>query len=317
MALQDYLRLKGTTKEEIQTHLKDLGDHTFKRYNRPWIKLQQMAYTKRSFTSIRDLDTTPITSLAYWLIHFAEKESVAEARCAYAALLLFSGTNALQFESILKGLKKKWNYSVPRYVVYYDVPKLLQQLPYQEARTESQVRLRLILVFRFFALFHGIDLERTKRTDIIQHNKVWFVMSRSKGRPVHEPCPIHAMSNGAFCPIYWLNVYLDMTTSYEGTALFVSLKPPRRPILASTINSLAKTFLRSMGLHEFTAHSTRGSAATALIILGVDPHAVCELGDWRSYDTFRRFYNRVRAMSNVAQSLATEASVDSEVLLLE
>ena len=217
----------------------------------------------------------------------------------------------------LKGLKKKWNYSVPRYVVYYDVPKLLQQLPYQEARTESQVRLRLILVFRFFALVRGIDLERTKRTDIIKQDKVWFVMSRRKGRPVHEPCPIHAMTNVAFCPIYWLRVYLDMTTSYEGPALFVSLKHPRRPILASTINSLTTTFLRSMGLHEFIAHSTRGSAATALILLSVDPHVVCELGDWRSYDTFRRFYNRVRAMSNVAQSLAPEASVDSEVPLLE
>ena len=201
--------------------------------------------------------------------------------------------------------------------MYYDVPKLLQQLPYQEARTESQVRLRLILVFRFFALFRGIDLERTKGTDIIKHDNLWSVMSRRKGRLVHEPCPIHAMSNVALCPINWLSVYLDMTTSYEGPALFVSLKPPRRPILASTINSLTTTFLRSMGLHEFTAHSTRGSAATALILLGVDPHVVCELGDWRSYDTFRRFYNRVRAMSNVEQSLAPEASVDSEVLFLE
>ena len=107
--MQDYLGLKGTTEEEIQTHLKALGDHTFKRYNRAWLKFQQMAYTKRSFTSIRDLDTTPITWLAYWLIQFAEKESVVEARCAYAPLLLFSGTNALRFESILKGPKKKWN----------------------------------------------------------------------------------------------------------------------------------------------------------------------------------------------------------------
>ena len=105
----------------------------------------------------------------------------------------------------------------------------------------------------------------------LSHDKVWFVMSRRKERPVHEPCPVHAMSNVAFCRIYWLSVYLDMTTSYEGPALFVSLKPPRRPILASTINSLTTTFLRSMGLHEFTAHSTRGSAATALILLGVEP----------------------------------------------
>ena len=99
----------------------------------------------------------------------------------------------LRFKSILKGLKKKWNYSVPRYLLYYDVPKLLQQLPYQEARTESQVRLCLILVFRFFALIRGIDLERTKRSDLIKHDKVWFVLSRRKGRPVQEPCPIHSV----------------------------------------------------------------------------------------------------------------------------
>ena len=142
------------------------------------------------------------------------------------------------------------------------------RLPYQEARTESQVRLCVILVFRFFALFCGIDLERTKRTDIIIHDKVWFVMSRRKGRPVHEPCPIHAMSNGAFCPIYWLRVYLDMITSYGGPALFVSLKPSRRPILASTIHSLTRTFLRSMGLHEFTAHSTNRFSSYSAHFIG-------------------------------------------------
>ena len=297
--------------------MKALGEQTFKRYNRAWLKFLALASSKRSFTSIRDLDTIPISSLAYWLIQFSEKESFAEARCAYAALLLFSGAQALRFEPILKGIKKRWNYSVPRYVVYYDVPKLLQQLPYLEARTESQVRLRLILVLRFFALFRGIDLERTKRTGIIKQGKVWFVQARRKGRPVYEPSPIHAMSNRAYCPLYWLGVYLEMTSSYEGNELFVSLKAPRKPIVAGTINSLTTTFLRSVGLHEFTAHSTRGSAATALILLGVDPHIVCELGDWRNYDTFRRFYNRVRAMTNIAQSLVPKDSDDSELLLLE
>ena len=168
---------------------------------------------------------------------------------------------------------------MPRYVVYYDVPKLLQQLPYLEARTESQVRLRPILVLRFFALFCGIDLERTKQTGIIKQGKDWFVQTRRKERPIYESSPIHEMSNKAYCPLYWLGVYLEMTRSYEGNELFVSLKAPRKPIVAGTINSLTTTFLRSVGLHEFTAHSTRGSAATALILLGVDPHIVCERGD--------------------------------------
>ena len=125
------------------------------------------------------------------------------------------------------------------------------------------------------------------------------------------------MSNKVYCPLYWLGVYLEMTNSYEGNELFVSLKAPRKPIVAGTINSLTTTFLRSVGLHECTAHSTRGSAATALILLGVDPHIVCELGDWRNYDTFRRFYNRVRAMTNIAQSLVPKDSEDSELLLME
>ena len=172
VALQDYLRLGGTSPEEIETHMKALGEQTFKRYNRAWLKCLALASSKRSFTSIRGLDNIPICSLAYWLIQSSEKESFAEARCAYAALLLFSGAQALRYEPILKGIKKRRNYSVPRYVVYYDVPKLLQQLPYLEARTESQVRLRLILVLRFFALFPGMDLERTKRTGIIKQGKV-------------------------------------------------------------------------------------------------------------------------------------------------
>ena len=297
--------------------MKALGEQTFKRYNPAWLKFQALASSRRSFASIRDLDSIPISSLAYWLIQFSEKESLAEARCAYAALLLFSGAQALRYEPILKGITKRWNYSVPRYVVYYDVPKLLKQIPYLEARTESQVRLRVILVLRFFAFFRGIDLERTKRTGIIKQGKVWFVQARRKGRPVYEPSPIHEMSNTAYCPLYWLGVYLEMTSSYEGNELFVSLKAPRKPIVAGTINSLTTTFLRGMGLHEFTAHSTRGSAATALILLGVDPHIVCELGDWRNYDTFRRFYNRVRAMTNIAQSLVPKDSDDSELLLME
>ena len=49
-----------------------------------------------------------------------------------------------------------------------------------------------------------------------------------------------------------------MTSSYEGNELFVSLKAPRKPIVAGTINSLTTTFLRSVGVHDFTAHSKEG-----------------------------------------------------------
>ena len=86
--------------------MKALGEKTFKRYNRAWLKFLALASFKRSFTSIRDLDTIPISSLAYWLIQCSERESFAEARFAYAAFLLFSGAQALRYEPFLKGIKK-------------------------------------------------------------------------------------------------------------------------------------------------------------------------------------------------------------------
>ena len=144
--------------------MKVVGEQTFKRYNRAWLKFQALASSKRSFASIRGLHTIAISSLAYWLIQLSEKESLAEARCAYVALLLFSGAQALRYETILKGTKKRWNYSVPHYVVYYDVPKLLQQLPYLEARTESQVRESYsgIALFRAFS-WHRSGTYETQR----------------------------------------------------------------------------------------------------------------------------------------------------------
>ena len=91
-----------------------------------------------------------------------------------------------------------------------------------------------------------------------------------------------------------------MTVQLE---LFVSLTQPQRPLSADTINSITTKFLKDHNLKGFSAHSTRGAAVTALILLGVDPHVVCALGDWKNYDCFRVYYDRVRSCLPFTQIL--------------
>ena len=132
------------------------------------------------------------------------------------------------------------------------------------------------------SLLLGIFLERTRCTGIIKQGTVTFTMTRRKGRPVYEHCPIHAMDNGAFSPIYCLGAYLDLASSYTAGELFVSFKASKKPTVAGPIDSLTSTFLRNMQLHELTAHSTRGALATARILPGGDPHVDSKLGDWQN-----------------------------------
>ena len=102
--------------------------------------------------------------------------------------------------------------------------------------------------------------------------------------------------------------HIAATSDYNGPELFVSLTDPRRAIKSDTINAITTKFLQEHNLQSFTAHSTRGASVTALILLGVDPHVVCALGDWKSYDFFRLFYDRVRACLPFTQVLVPKPS---------
>ena len=105
-----------------------------------------------------------------------------------------------------------------------------------------------------------------------------------------------------------LDAYIAATADYNSTELFVTLTEPRQAIKSDTINAISTKFLAEQNLHGFTAHSTRGASVTALILLGVDPHIVCALGDWKSYNCFRLYYDRVRACLPFTQILVPKPS---------
>jgi integrase len=241
--------------------------------------------------------------LALRVKDFAIYKSLSQARNLFAALLMLPSCATLRFEQLMLPLKRAWNVSKPKYPVFYQVTPLLtafQQEPLPH--TEDQVRLRCILLLRLLGLFRGVDLARAQRP-LDSSGQPWFLTTKRKGRLYFAQYPVHHFDPVACDPQYWLAKYVNMTSTYAGNALFVSLTSARTPLQADTINGLTTRFLSANGLTTFTAHSTRGAAATSLLSQGVEPALVQSLGDWECPKTFNKFYNRLRATQPVAQCL--------------
>ena len=293
--------------------LQELGDNTLKRYNRAWVKCLKFALKKPEFAgfkSVTDFDRVPVLGLALLLVQFARLESVPEARAAYAAFLLFPCFESLRFQACLRKLKREWNVSVPKYHMFYDVQRLVAKLCVQPVFSESEKMLQAILVMQLFELFRVIHLATCSR-QLDRSTHPWSVFSRRKQKVKPQPYPVHRYDPAAVCPQRCLQSYLDATADYSGPELFVSCTHPRKPLTSDTINNLTTAWLKGNGMARFSARSTRGAGATALILLGADPHVVCALGDWASFDCFMKFYNNVRAHTSIAEVLVPYAVAQS------
>ena len=68
--------------------------------------------------------------------------------------------------------------------------------------------------------------------------------------------PVVRMERATVCPQAVISAYLMMTMDYKGDFLFISLKRPRKPLSADTINSMTAKWLHKQGLRDFSAHNT-------------------------------------------------------------
>ena len=132
----------------------------------------------------------PVHTMAYWSLDFVNETSLAYGRAAYSALLMFPGAQSLRFEPLLRTVKCQWNHFVPKYMVYCDVPKLLEHVANLPATAEIEIWRHLILCLRFFALFRSVDHQRTKRT-LERRVDVCLIWAQCKGRPASECYPLH------------------------------------------------------------------------------------------------------------------------------
>ena len=283
-----------------------------KRYSKPFEKFVSTAIAKGLLDPSQgtgSLDTAPLWRVALTVKEMA-KENANEARNVYSALLLFPSMQQLRYDPSLKKTKRLWGSSEPKYSYFFDVRILVQKLLDDPIpTTEKGLRIRAIVVLRIFGLFRSIDLARSTRK-LRTERQPWFLNSRRKQKLRCGWYPIHAILPGKICPQKCISEYLSSTSDYDGNDLFISLTIPRHGISADTIGSLTTGFLSAAGIQDdFTAHATRGASVTALILLGVDPHVIASLGDWQSFDCFRKFYDKCKSALPFTQILVPQQSV--------
>ena len=114
--------------------------------------------------------------------------------------------------------------------------------------------------------------------------------SLSKPRKAQHSGPLHRVSvaawrlNDSICPVKCLESYLDRTAALRdannSASLFISSNKPHGPASVPTIGRWIKEQLKLAGIDTsiFTAHSTRGAAASKAVFSGIPIQAVLDAG---------------------------------------
>ena len=146
---------------------------------------------------------------------------------------------------------------------------------------------------------------------------VTFSFSKLKKAQKSGPLQSCVLSrfDGLCCPVACLESYIAATTDWRvanSDSLFLSVKQPHTPVGSSTLGRWIKLCLSDAGLDPgaFSAHSTRGAAASKAVKQGVPIESVLLSANWSKESTFRRFYLRELEPVPLATVVLTQTSFD-------
>lgn len=111
------------------------------------------------------------------------------------------------------------------------------------------------------------------------------------------------------CPVATLQSYLELTShrrsAQNSSHLFIGAVRPFLPVSSSTIGRWIKQILKDSGVDTavFSAHSTRGAAASKAAAKDVPTDSILRSGSWASESTFATFYRREIPHENVGSSV--------------
>jgi hypothetical protein len=126
-----------------------------------------------------------------------------------------------------------------------------------------------------------------------------------------QSCTLPRFS-GVCCPVDCLESYIrvseNLRSNQISSSLFVSVRKPHKPIGSSTLGRWIKTCMTDAGLDPatFSAHSTRGAAASKAVKQGVPIEYVLHAVNWSRESTFRKFYHRDLINFPVAEAVLTQ-----------
>jgi hypothetical protein len=104
--------------------------------------------------------------------------------------------------------------------------------------------------------------------------------------------------NPLICQVTCLRSYLERTanlrSSLQNSGVFIGSNKPHNPVTGSTIGGWIKHQLKEAGIDTsiFSAHSTRGAAASKASSTGVSIQVILNQGHWASESTISKLYHR-------------------------
>jgi hypothetical protein len=283
--------------EVVDTYMKNLP--SLERYDRAF-KLFW------AFCTLQNISATSatLTQVAGLLVQFNDVMP-AQARHAYASLLLVPGMDQLQFNPLLRQVKKSWNHSQSKYATFYDASGPIAKLAAQPLNWEdiTAIRTRLLLVLRFFMLCRNVDLERMFRTVSMVDDQPFILIQRKGQKKPQWEAVLTLPEHKHLCPWTLLQRYVALTSTFllPGSSVFRSLHPPFTALKANTLGSLTKQALTKLGVNTcvWKPHATRGAGVTMYKKMGLTSEQVCEIGKWKNVAAFSSHYLRLGA-TNIA-----------------
>jgi integrase len=218
-------------------------------------------------------------------------------------------------KQLLKGVFNR-NPPRPKYSNTWDVKVVASLLAslgpnYQLNLTQLSKKLATLLALATFL--------RVSELSSILRQSVSFSdsgVSFSLGRPrkaqrigALRTISVGKLSDPLLCPVQCLGYYIFMTdvnrNENNNVLLLVGAIAPFKHVSSSSISRWIKSVLMEAGVESsFSAHSTRGAAASRAVTQGVPIDLVLATGDWAAESTFTRFYRRPTSSSNLSISQA-------------
>ena len=291
--------MPGYAHHKIDSHIKKLGSP--KRY--------QLAFAVLFAMALRDGLTidSPSDSFAGLLLEL-DSYSSSTARNAYSALLLIPGFQSIRFHPLLSHVRKSWNKHTPKYAAFWDpIPVFWAFINTSyDLSVIKEVRIKLILLWRFLGLFRSFDLSRTLR-QVSSVGTRRFVAVRRNNKSSYRWEEVLVLKDKSWCPWETLLLYVSLTSSLvaPGTPLLITLRRPYTPLAPNTVGSLTAAELKRFGIDTsvWGAHTTRGAFVEFFRWLGLPSEVVASIGQWENWNAFAKHYLRVGASGEAKKAL--------------
>ncbi len=196
----------------------------------------------------------------------------------------------------------------PKYSSTWDPAVVLSHFSATAGRTLSllQQARKVVTLLALTTLLRCSEITSIQTETIeFSGSKVSFGLGALRKSQRSGPLKRYSLSewtqNRALCPLTCLRTYLERTrslrSSHNGKQLFIGSTKPHNPVTSSTVGRWIKEQLKEAGIDTsvFSAHSTRGAAASKAASSGVSIQSILKQGHWANESTFSKFYRRETA----------------------